>query len=143
MELILGFVEGLPVSINGESIQGWPMVERLAALGAAHGVGRGVHLGDTILGVKGRVAFEAPAAAIILPAHRELEKLTMTGSQRFWKNHLGEVYGQLVHEAKFLDPVARDIEAFIHSHKGVSPAMFDSSSAKGWSRVPVCGAHSA
>jgi argininosuccinate synthase len=115
VEFILGFQKGLPVSLDGKLIHGWSIIEVLGELGAAHGVGRGVHLGDTILGVKGRVAFEAPAAAIILPAHRELEKLTLTGSQRFWKNHLGEVYGQLVHEARYLDPVARDIESFIAS----------------------------
>jgi argininosuccinate synthase len=90
-------------------------VQELADLGAAHGVGRGVHLGDTIMGIKGRVAFEAPAAAILIPAHRELEKLVLTGQQRFWKDHLGELYGQLVHEARYHDPLARDIEAFVGS----------------------------
>lgn len=114
-ELVLTFEEGLPVAIDGVAIGGWKVIDTLGAIGAQHGVGRGVHLGDTILGIKGRVAFEAPAAAIVLAAHRELEKLTLTGDQRFWKNHLGEVYGQLVHEAKYLDPFARDLEAFIAS----------------------------
>jgi argininosuccinate synthase len=114
-ELVLTFEEGLPVGIDGVSITGWKVIDALGEIGARHGIGRGVHLGDTILGIKGRVAFEAPAAAIVLTAHRELEKLTLTSDQRFWKNHLGEVYGQLVHEAKYLDPVARDLEAFIGS----------------------------
>ncbi|MBN2798350.1 MAG: argininosuccinate synthase [Deltaproteobacteria bacterium] len=112
---VLGFEEGLPVSVDGEPLRGWEAVEALADLGAAHGFGRGIHLGDTILGIKGRIAFEAPAAAILIPAHRELEKLVLTGGQRFWKDHLGNLYGDLVHEARFLDPLARDIEAFLAS----------------------------
>jgi argininosuccinate synthase len=115
VDVVVGFEVGLPVAIDAEEVTGWPAVARLAAIGAAHGVGRGVHLGDTILGIKGRVAFEAPAAAILLPAHRELEKLVLTGPQRFWKDHLGDLYGQLVHEARFHEPLARDLEAFFLS----------------------------
>lgn len=115
VELVIAFDEGLPVAIDGKAISGWRAVARLGALGAAHGVGRGVHLGDTILGIKGRVGFEAPAAAILLPAHRELEKLVLTGPQRFWKDHLGDLYGQLVHEARYHEPLARDLEAFFGS----------------------------
>ena len=115
VELVIGFDQGLPVTLDGESVEGWRAVQRLGEVGAAHGIGRAVHLGDTILGIKGRVAFEAPAAAILLPAHRELEKLVLTGPQRFWKDHLGELYGQLLHEARALDPLARDIEAFLES----------------------------
>lgn len=113
--VVLGFEQGLPVSIDGQPLSGWEAVEALADIGSAHGIGRGIHLGDTILGIKGRIAFEAPAAAILLAAHKELEKLVLTAAQRFWKDHLGEVYGQLVHEARSLDPVARDIEALIGS----------------------------
>jgi len=113
--LVLGFSQGLPTSLDGEPLSGWRFVEALTDRAAAHGIGRGIHLGDTILGIKGRIAFEAPAAAVILPAHRELEKLVLTAGQRFWKDHLGEVYGQLVHEARSLDPLARDIEAMIGS----------------------------
>ena len=113
--VVVSFEQGLPVAIDGVPAKGWAAVGALAELGAAHGVGRGIHLGDTILGIKGRIAFEAPAAAILLPAHRELEKLVLTPSQRFWKDHLGEVYGQLVHEARALDPLGRDIEAMIAS----------------------------
>jgi len=115
--VVLGFREGLPVALDGVPIEGWPIVEALHDLGAAHGVGRGVHLGDTILGIKGRVVFEAPAAAILLPAHRELEKLVLTAGQRAVGAQLGETYGQLVHEARGLDPLARDIEAFLLSNQ--------------------------
>jgi len=115
VDVVLDFADGLPVAIDGVAVSGWRAVAALNALGAAHGVGRGVHLGDTILGIKGRIAFEAPGAAILVPAHRELEKLVLTPQQRFWKDHLGELYGQLVHEARLLDPLARDIEAFLAS----------------------------
>jgi argininosuccinate synthase len=114
-DLILDFADGLPVGVNGEAVHGWRAVQAVAERAAAHGVGRGIHLGDTILGIKGRVAFEAPAAAVLLPAHRELEKLVLTNSQRFWKDHLGDLYGQLVHEARYHDPLARDVEAFLAS----------------------------
>lgn len=114
-DVVIAWDQGLPVAIDGDSITGWRAVARLSEIGAAHGIGRGVHLGDTILGIKGRVAFEAPAAMILIPAHRELEKLVLTGAQRFWKDHLGELYGQLVHEARYHEPLARDIEAFLAS----------------------------
>ena len=116
--LILSFSQGLPSAINGTPISGFEAVETLNDIAAAHGIGRGIHLGDTILGIKGRIAFEALAAAVILAAHRELEKLVLTSGQRFWKDHLGEVYGQLVHEARSLDPLARDIEAMLASSQG-------------------------
>ena len=115
VEIVIGFELGLPVSVDGEALSGWESARLLGEIGSAHGVGRGIHLGDTILGIKGRIAFEAPAAAILVTAHRELEKLTLTGAQRFWKDHLGELYGQLVHEARYHEPLARDIEAFLAS----------------------------
>ncbi len=115
VEVVIGFDKGLPTSVNGEGLSGWRAAAQLAEIGSAHGIGRGIHLGDTILGIKGRIAFEAPAAAILVTAHRELEKLTLTGAQRFWKDHLGELYGQLVHEARYHEPLARDIEAFLES----------------------------
>ncbi|MFW5974231.1 MAG: hypothetical protein ACOCPZ_02490, partial [Natrialbaceae archaeon] len=69
--------------------------------GAAHGVGRGIHVGDTILGIKGRIAFEAPAALTLIEAHRELEKLVLTQLQLVQKGSLGDLYGRLVHEGLF------------------------------------------
>jgi argininosuccinate synthase len=109
------FEAGIPTQIDGEAMEPVRLIEMLNELGAAHGVGRGIHVGDTILGIKGRVAFEAPAAAILLPAHRELEKLVLTSSQMIWKGTLGEVYGSFLHEARFFDPLTRDIEAFLTS----------------------------
>lgn len=114
-EIVIGFERGTPVSVDGEAMTGPVLVERLNGIGAGHGVGRAVHLGDTILGIKGRVAFEAPAATILIGAHRELEKLVLTRWQQFWKDKVADFYGMLVHEASFYDPVARDIEAMIAS----------------------------
>jgi argininosuccinate synthase len=115
VRLVIGFEQGTPVSLDGEALAPVALVERLAALGAAHGVGRGVHVGDTILGIKGRVAFEAPAALTLVAAHRELEKLVLTRWQLVQKAPLGDFYGMLVHEAQFFDPVMRDVEAFLDS----------------------------
>jgi argininosuccinate synthase len=90
-------------------------IEELNSLGRKYGIGRGIHLGDTILGIKGRVGFEAPAAHLLIAAHRELEKLVLTGKQMFWKEHLGNLYGTLLHEGQFFDPLGRDLEAFLES----------------------------
>jgi argininosuccinate synthase len=89
--------------------------EALEAIAAPFGIGRGIHLGDTIIGTKGRVAFEAPAAEVLLTAHRELEKLVLTGRQQRIKELLAQPYGDLVHEGQLLDPVCRDIEALLES----------------------------
>ena len=112
---VLGFRQGLPVTINGTSLSPVAIVEALEALAAPFGIGRGIHLGDTIIGTKGRVAFEAPAAEVLLSAHRELEKLVLTGRQQRIKELVAQTYGDLVHEGQLLDPVCRDIEALFLS----------------------------
>lgn len=111
----IGFERGVPTSLDGEAMEPVALVERLNEIGAQHGVGRGVHVGDTILGIKGRVAFEAPAALTLIAAHRELEKLVLTRWQQHHKAHLADVYGMLVHEGQFFDPVLCDVEAFLDS----------------------------
>ncbi len=88
---------------------------KLEALAGPFGIGRGIHLGDTVIGTKGRVAFEAPAAEVLLTAHRELEKLVLTGKQARIKESVAQPYGDLVHEGQHLDPVCRDIEALLVS----------------------------
>ncbi len=115
LRIAIGFEQGVPVTLDGEAMEAVALIERLGALGAVHGVGRGVHVGDTILGIKGRVAFEAPAALTLIAAHRELEKLVLTRWQQHHKAHLADVYGMLVHEGQFFDPALRDIEAFLDS----------------------------
>ena len=114
-ELTLEFQGGVPVAIDGSRLDPVALIEALERTGSRFGVGRGIHLGDTILGTKGRVAFEAPAAEILLTAHRELEKLTLSALQQRIKDQVSHAYGDFVHEGKQLDPVCRDIEALLVS----------------------------
>ncbi len=109
------YEHGVPTAVNGEPGAPVALIERLEQIGSRFGIGRGIHLGDTIIGTKGRVAFEAPAAELLIVAHRELEKLTLTGLQQRIKEPLGLTYGDLVHEGRQLDPVCRDIEALLAS----------------------------
>jgi argininosuccinate synthase len=114
-EVDIAFEHGTPVAVNGESMSPVRLLETLDKLAGRHGVGRGIHVGDTILGIKGRIAFEAPAATVLITAHRELEKLVLSRQQLLWKRTLGDLYGSFLHEARFLDPLMRDIEAFLES----------------------------
>jgi argininosuccinate synthase len=115
------FEKGHPVGIDGKTMSAVEVVEQLETLGAPYGIGRGIHLGDTIIGTKGRVAFEAPAAETLLTAHRELEKLVLTPRQQRIKESLAGPYGDWVHEGQLLDPVCRDIEAlFLSSQERVT-----------------------
>jgi len=111
----IGFTAGIPVSLDGEVQSPVSIIERLEALAGPFGIGRGIHLGDTVIGTKGRVAFEAPAADVLLTAHRELEKLVLTGKQARLKDTVAQPYGDWVHEGQHLDPVCRDIEALLAS----------------------------
>lgn len=113
--LAMRFERGVPVALDGKSVDPVALIAELARLAAPYGIGRGVHLGDTILGIKGRVGFEAAAAGLLIGAHRELEKLVLSGAQQQWKDTLATVYGNLLHEARFFDPLARDLEAFLAS----------------------------
>jgi argininosuccinate synthase len=111
----VGFTAGIPSSLDGHALSSVEIIEKLEGLGGPFGIGRGIHLGDTVIGTKGRVAFEAPAAEILLTAHRELEKLVLTGKQARIKESVAQPYGDLVHEGQHLDPVCRDIEALLVS----------------------------
>jgi argininosuccinate synthase len=112
---VLSFREGRPAGLDGTTLTAVELIESLEELAAPFGIGRGIHLGDTIIGTKGRVAFEAPAAEVLLSAHRELEKLVLTARQQRIKEQVSQVYGDLVHEGQLLDPVCRDIEALLLS----------------------------
>jgi argininosuccinate synthase len=114
-ELHIEFLQGIPVALNGTKMDPVALIEALETIGGAFGIGRGIHVGDTVLGTKGRVAFEAPAADLLLTAHRELEKLTLSALQARVKDSLAASYGDFVHEGKQLDPACRDIEAFLLS----------------------------
>jgi argininosuccinate synthase len=112
---VISFKNGRPAGLDGKSLSPVEVIEKLETLAAPFGIGRGIHLGDTIIGTKGRVAFEAPAAEALLTAHRELEKLVLTGRQQRIKELVSQPYGDLVHEGQLLDPVCRDIEALLLS----------------------------
>lgn len=118
-EIIVSFQKGLPTAINGKLMSGIKMMGYLDKFGAKHGVGKGMHLGNTILGIKGRIVFEAPAALILIKTHKELEKLVLTKWQSFWKDTLAEAYGNFLHEGLYFDPVVKDIEALIDSSQKV------------------------
>jgi argininosuccinate synthase len=109
----ISFEKGRPSALDGRKLDPVTLIEELELIGAKFGIGRGVHLGDTIIGTKGRVAFEAPAAETLLTAHRELEKLVLTARQQRIKELVANPYGDLVHEGQLLDPVCRDIEALL------------------------------
>src|SRR5271170_1253292 len=111
----LQFAQGVPDTLDGKRLSAVAIIEALEALAGPFGIGRGIHLGDTVIGTKGRVAFEAPAAEVLLTAHRELEKLVLTGKQARIKDSVAQPYGDLVHEGQHLDPVCRDIEALLAS----------------------------
>ena len=111
----LEFSAGVPVALDGESIPPVELIEKLEQLAGSYGIGRGIHLGDTVLGTKGRVAFEAPAAITLITAHRELEKLVLSAQQTRIKDTAAAVYGDLVHEGKQLDLACDDIEAMLTS----------------------------
>jgi argininosuccinate synthase len=112
---VISFEQGRPSKLDGKVMNPVEIIEALETLGAPFAIGRGIHLGDTIIGTKGRVAFEAPAAETLLTAHRELEKLVLTPRQQRIKELVANPYGDLVHEGQLLDPVCRDIEALLLS----------------------------
>jgi len=111
----ISFERGRPCALDGQSLSAVAVIEALETLAGAFGIGRAIHLGDTIIGTKGRVAFEAPAAETLLVAHRELEKLVLSARQQRIKELVAQPYGDLVHEGQLLDPVGRDIEALLVS----------------------------
>jgi argininosuccinate synthase len=112
---VLGFERGVPVAWDGVALDPVALIERVERDAAAFGIGRGIHLGDTTLGIKGRVAFEAPAAEVLLTAHRELEKLVLTARQLRLKDGVAARYGDWVHEGHHLEPACRDVEALLLS----------------------------
>jgi len=113
--LTIGFEKGEAVSLNGKKMAPVELIRNLNELGSPWGIGRDVHVGDTIIGIKGRVGFEAPAAHLLIDAHFALEKHVLTRWQMHWKEQIGNWYGMFVHEAQFLEPVMRDLEQFLAS----------------------------
>ncbi|HBQ59908.1 MAG TPA: argininosuccinate synthase, partial [Balneolaceae bacterium] len=109
----LEFENGEFVGIDGQTFDPVQAIKELEKIAAPYGVGRDIHVGDTIIGIKGRVGFEAAAPMIIIKAHQLLEKHTLGKWQLHWKDQLADWYGMLMHEGQYLDPVMRNIETFL------------------------------
>lgn len=114
--LKLGFKKGEICSVNGkEYADKIECIQAIEKIGAAYGIGRDMHVGDTIIGIKGRVGFEAAAPMLIIGAHRFLEKYTLSKWQQYWKDQVANWYGMFLHESQYLEPVMRDIEAMLEN----------------------------
>lgn len=114
--ITLSFEQGELAAINGKHYTDKvAAIQDLEALVAPYALGRDMHIGDTIIGIKGRVGFEAGAPLLIIAAHKMLEKHTLTKWQQYWKDQLGNWYGMFLHESQYLEPVMRDIERFLES----------------------------
>jgi argininosuccinate synthase len=124
--LELGFTRGELFSVNGEKFEHpAKAIQKVQSIAGPYGIGRDIHVGDTIIGIKGRVGFEAAAPMIILKAHHALEKHVLTKWQLQWKDQLAQFYGNWMHEGQILDPVMRDIEAyFTNSQQNVTGTVF-------------------
>jgi argininosuccinate synthase len=113
-DIVLQFEKGELTGVDGQTYaHPTDAIVALEHLAKPYAIGRDIHVGDTIIGIKGRVGFEAPAALIIIKAHHLLEKHTLTKWQSYWKEQLANWYGMLLHEGQFLDPVMRNIETFL------------------------------
>lgn len=112
--ITLQFEKGEVVGLNG-TIYDSPVqvIQKLAEIAQPFGIGRDIHVGDTIIGIKGRVGFEAAAPLILIKAHHTLEKHVLTEQQLYWKEQLSNWYGSLLHKGQFVEPVMRNIEAFL------------------------------
>jgi len=114
--LTLGFDQGELCSVNNQTFASKPdAIRAVEAIASRWAIGRDMHVGDTIIGIKGRVGFEAAAPLLIINAHKLLEKHTLTKWQQYWKEQIGTWYGMFLHEAQYLEPVMRDMEAFLQS----------------------------
>ncbi len=114
--LSLGFEKGELKSVNGKEYSDKiAAIQAVEAIGAPYGIGRDMHVGDTIIGIKGRVGFEAAAPMLIIGAHKFLEKFTLSKWQQYWKDQVANWYGMFLHESQYLEPVMRDIEAMLES----------------------------
>ncbi|MBR0502387.1 MAG: argininosuccinate synthase [Paludibacteraceae bacterium] len=114
--LKIGFKKGEVCSVNGkEFADKIECIQEIEKIGAAYGIGRDMHVGDTIIGIKGRVGFEAAAPMLIIGAHRFLEKYTLSKWQQYWKDQVANWYGMFLHESQYLEPVMRDIEAMLEN----------------------------
>jgi argininosuccinate synthase len=113
-QLRIAFKNGEIHAVNGKVYRDKiKAIQAVEAIGAVYGIGRDMHVGDTIVGIKGRVGFEAAAPVLIIGAHRFLEKYTLSKWQQYWKDQVANWYGMFLHESQYLEPVMRDIEAML------------------------------
>lgn len=114
--LTINFESGEIAAVNGKKYTNKvAAIQEIETIAGKYAIGRDMHIGDTIIGIKGRVGFEAAAPIIIINAHKMLEKHTLTKWQQYWKEQIGTWYGMFLHEAQYLEPVMRDMEAFLQS----------------------------
>ncbi|MBQ6576497.1 MAG: argininosuccinate synthase [Bacteroidales bacterium] len=112
--IAIGFEKGEIASVNGEPFSDKvAAIQKIESIAAPYGIGRDMHVGDTIIGIKGRVGFEAAAPMLIIAAHRFLEKFTLSKWQQYWKDQIANWYGMFLHESQYLEPVMRDMEAML------------------------------
>ena len=138
-ELRLTFKDGELKAVNGDEIAD-PIkaIQTVEEIAAPYGIGRDMHVGDTIIGIKGRVGFEAAAPMLIIGAHRFLEKYTLSKWQQYWKDQVANWYGMFLHESQYLEPVMRDIEAMLESsQRNVSGTVILKLSPKNFETVGV------
>jgi len=114
-KITIEFAKGEISGVNGEEMSQLNAILKVEELTSAYAIGRDIHVGDTIIGIKGRVGFEAAAALTIIKAHHALEKNVLSKWQQYHKAQLGDFYGMLLHEGQYLDPIMRDIEVFLTS----------------------------
>lgn len=115
-EMRIEFKHGEIVAVNGKTFDNKiEAIRYIESIAAPYGIGRDMHVGDTIIGIKGRVGFEAAAPMVIINAHKFLEKYTLSKWQQYWKDQVANWYGMFLHESQYLEPVMRDIEAMLES----------------------------
>ena len=138
-ELRLTFENGELKAVNGEEfVDPIKAIQKVEEIGAPYGIGRDMHVGDTIIGIKGRVGFEAAAPMLIIAAHKFLEKYTLSKWQQYWKDQVANWYGMFLHESQYLEPVMRDIEAMLESsQRNVTGTAILQLFPKGFSTVGV------
>ncbi|MBQ5662863.1 MAG: argininosuccinate synthase [Bacteroidaceae bacterium] len=138
-QLKLTFDKGILKGVNGENFDD-PIkaIQKVEEIGAAYGIGRDMHVGDTIIGIKGRVGFEAAGPMLIIGAHKFLEKYTLSKWQQYWKEQVANWYGMFLHESQYLEPVMRDIEAMLEtSQRNVTGTVILELFPKGYETVGV------
>ncbi|SHI36355.1 argininosuccinate synthase [Mesonia phycicola] len=119
------FKNGEPVGLNGKELTPVACIQQIEAIASKYAIGRDIHVGDTIIGIKGRVGFEAAASTLIIKAHHHLEKHTLSKWQQHWKEQLGNWYGMFIHESQYFEPVMRNIETFLEeTQQNVSGTVF-------------------